>query len=212
MKRAFLTRIAFVLVILGAVIVVGAGSASGSGGSVTRDWFHGPFAEAAWQTSPTAFGFTLVSREQNGTTHLSVHQITLDVDANGDVTGGVDVGGETTAGVSFAIDAVHYTAASTNSIVPLSRCTLDADGNTTGCQDAGTLSVAADWTGQGPIPHQPETFVTHGSCLAVDHSSTVERAASATVLLGGVPVDPATMGFAGFGIGNGGLITVCPHS
>jgi hypothetical protein len=211
MKHTVLGRIAFVLVILGTVIVVGAGSASGAGRSATRDWFHGKFAEAGWQTSPTAFGFTLVSREQDGTTHLSVHQITLDVDANGDVTGGVEVGGETTTGVSFTIDTVHYTAASASGIVPLSRCTFDADGNTTGCQDAGTLSVAADWTGEGPIPHQPVTFVTHDGCLVVDHNSTVERAASATVVLGGVPIDPATMGFAGFGTGNGGVITVCPH-
>ena len=91
-------RIAFVLVMLGTVIAVGAGSASGAGGSATRDWFHGKCAEAAWQTSPTAFGYTLVSRVQDGTTFLSVHQTTLDVDANGDVTGGVEVSGETTIG------------------------------------------------------------------------------------------------------------------
>jgi|SRR5262245_1639184 len=213
MKHAVLRRIALVLVILGTVIAVGAGSASGAGGSATRDRFHGKFAEASWQTSPTAFGYTLVSREQDGTTYLSVHQFTLDVNANGDVTGGVEVGGETTIGVSFTIDSVHYTAASTNGIVPLSRCTFDADGNTTGCQDAGTLSVAADWTGEGPIPHQPTTFVTHDGCLVVDQNSTVERAATATVVLGGVPVDPATMGFAGFGAANGGgVITVCPHA
>lgn len=201
-------RLAVVLVTFAAVIAVGIGSARGS---ATRDWFHGKFAEAAWQTSPTTFGGMLVSREQNGTTHLSVHQITLDVDANGDLTGGVDVGGETTAGVSFTIDTVHYTAASTSGIVPLSRCTFDAEGNTTGCQDAGTLSVAAQWTGQGPIPHQPGTFVTHDGCLSVEHDSSVERAASAAVVLGGVPVDPTALGFVGFGIGNGGVITACPQ-
>jgi hypothetical protein len=198
---------------LAAAIAVGLGSAGAAGGSVNRDWFHGPFAEASWQTSPTAFGGLLVSREQNGTTHLSVDQITLDVDSSGNVTGGVDVGGHTTVGVSFAIDTVHYTTASASGTVPLSRCTFDADGNTTGCEAAGSLSVAVDWTGVGPIPHQPETFVTHdGECLEVDHSSTVEREATATVVLGGESVDPDAMGFSGFGRGNGGLITVCPHS
>ena len=202
--------ITLILVALAGVTASVAGSAA-AGGSATRDWFHGKFAEAAWQTSPTANGYTLVSREQNGTTHLSLHQFTLDVDANGDVTGGVEVRGETTIGVSFTIDTVHYTAASANGIVPLSRCTFDADGNTTGCQDAGTLSVAADWTGEGPTPHQPTTFVTRDGCLVVDHNSSVERAATATVVLGGVPVDPVTMGDAGFGTGNGGTITACPH-
>jgi hypothetical protein len=123
------------------------------------------------------------------------------------------VGGETTVGVSFAIDTVHFAAASASGVVPLSRCTFDADGNPTGCQDAGMLIVAVDWTGQGPIPHRPETFVRHeGGCLAVDHSSTVERAATPTVTLGGAAIDPAAMQFSGCGKGNGGLIMVCPNA
>jgi hypothetical protein len=207
-------RIAFVVVVVCAsVAALGVTAAGAAGRSATRDWFHGPFAEASWQTSPTAFGGLLVSREQNGTTHLSVHQTSVDVDANGNVTGGVDVGGETTVGVSFAIDTVHFTTASAGGVVPLSRCTFDADFIITRCEDAGTLGVSVGWTGEGPIPHEPSTFLTReGGCLMVEHNSGVERLASATVVLGGVLVDPATMGFTGFGVGNGGVITVCPHA
>jgi hypothetical protein len=193
-------------------IAVGAGTAGAAGGPATRDWFHGPFAEAAWQTSPTAFGFMLASREQDGTTHLSVHQFTLNVDSNGNTTGGVVVGGETTLGVSFAIDPVKLTTASASGVVPMSRCVLDANLNATSCTDAESLGVAVNWIGQGPIPHQPSTFLTReGGCLAIEHNSSVERAASTTVVLGGAEIDPSAMQFAGFGMGNGGVITTCPH-
>ena len=210
--------ITLTLVALAAVTASVAGSAGASGGSATRDWFHGPFAEASWTTSSggavTCSGI-LASREQTGpnrgTTHLSLDQFTPTSGTCDNPTGGVDVSGETTLGVSFSIDTVKYTSASASGVVPLTRCTVDADRNPISCDDAGTLSVAADWTGQGPIPHQPGTGVfSFGGCLFVDHSSTVERDATAAVVLGGVPVEPSSPGFTGFGVGNGGLITVCP--
>lgn len=208
-------RIALALTTAAIFVASGTGSVGASGGQVTRDWFHGPFAEASWETSAgNSFtdGGVLVSREQNGTTHLTVDLFTPKFDANGNFTGGVDVSGRTTAGVSFTIDTARFTSASVRGVLSMTRCTVDANRDPISCQDAGTLSAAIDWTGQGPIPHQPWTDPSFGSgCLAIDHGAGVERAASATVALGGTAVDPSAMQFAGFGIGNGGVITICPH-
>jgi len=208
-------RIALALTTAAIFVASGTGSVGASGGQVTRDWFHGPFAEASWETSTGGSltdGGVLVSREQNGTTHLTVELFTPNFDASGNFTGGVDVLGRTTTGASFTIDTVKFTSASARGVLPMTRCTVDANRNPISCQDAGTLSAAIDWTGQGPIPHQPSTDLTFGGgCIAIEHSSSVERVASATVVLGGTAVDPSAMQFSGFGIGNGGVITVCPH-
>ena len=70
-----MTRIALALATTAAVVAVASGTAGASGGQVTRDWFHGPFAEASWETSSgdsVTDGGVLASREQNGTTHLSL--------------------------------------------------------------------------------------------------------------------------------------------
>src|SRR5438445_7635463 len=107
-----MTRIALALATTAAVVAVASGTAGASGGQVTRDWFHGPFAEASWETSSgnsVTDGGVLASREQNGTTHLSLDLFTPSFDANGNVTGGVDVAGES-AGVSFTIDTVKLTS------------------------------------------------------------------------------------------------------
>ena len=209
-----------VLVVAALVVAAATGTAGASGGQATRDWFHGQFAEASWTTASNGavtYSFVLVSREQNGashgTTHLTLDEFTPSFDTDGNFTGGVDLSGTTTSGVSFSIDTAKYTGASTTGALPLTRCVLDATFDPISCADAGVLSVAVDWTGQGPIPHEPETFVgSDGGCLFVDHSSTIERMATAAVRLDGTAVQMSSSGFTGFGIGNGGLISVCPQS
>jgi hypothetical protein len=201
------------------VVAVAAGSAGASGGPVTRDWFKGKFAESSWTASSggvTTYYGVLVAREETGaaqgTTHLFLDECTGCFDADGNFIGGVDVSGETSVGVSFSIDTVKYTAASASGTVPLTRCLVDASGNASNCTDAGDSSVVSNWTGVGPIPHQPTTYpFYYGGCLFVDHSSTIERLATADIALDGVAVQPDSVGLTGFGIGNGGLITVCPH-
>lgn len=206
---------------LAAALVVGvtAGGAGAASRTATRDWFHGKFAEASWTTSSggvtTYFGL-LAAREGTGagvgTLHLFLDECTGCFDADGNFIGGIDLSGETSVGVSFSIDTVKYTAAAASGPVPLTRCTVDANGDASGCTAAGSSNVAAAWTGVGPIPHQPETFAFQDSgCLFVDHSSTIERLATADIALNGVVVQPDSIGLTGFGTGNGGLITVCPH-
>ena len=177
-----------------------------------EDAFHGAFAEGAWRTSSTSFGSTLVSREQNGTKHLSIHQFSdATVNGDGDVTAGTEIKGETTSNVSFAIDTVHYKGASVAGVIPVSRCTI-VDGEETNCVDAGTASLSVTWVGVGPIPHFPDTEVFWDDCLVVDRNSSVEREATIAVSLSlnGQAVAASQAGFAGFGTGNNRLILACP--
>ena len=202
-RLALATAVALLTVSLGASPATGSARIDGA--------FQGEFAEASWQTSPTAFGFMLVSRERSGTTHLSVHQFSdVTFDADGNVISGTVISGQTTSRVEFAIDTVHYTSASARGVVPVSSCTI-VDGNQTDCVDAGSVTVQASWTGIGPIPIFPTTDLSwQGGCLQVDRNSSVEREATATIVLDGATIPASAMGFAGFGKGNNRLITACP--
>lgn len=178
-----------------------------------QEAFHGAFAEGAWRTSSTSFGSTLVSREQDGTTHLSIHQFTdATLDEFGNVTAGTEIKGETTTNVSFEIDTVHFTHASVSGLIPVTRCTI-VDGNETNCVGAGNASVAARWTGIGPIPRFPSTDLSWDDCLQVDRNSSVEREATVAfdVSVDGRAVPATQDGFAGFGKGNSRLIFACPN-
>jgi hypothetical protein len=213
-------RIVLALVTTAMLVALAAGSAGASNGRMTREWFHGPYAEASWETSTAGSvtdGFVLVSRGQDGTTHLTVDQFTPSFDADGNFTGGVDVSGETATGVSFTTDAVKLTSASATGVLSMIRCTVDANFDPVSCTDAGTLGVSADWTGQGPWPlprFSYNDFLSRDPCLVIDKGSGQrERPAAANVVLGGTPIDPAAILSAGMGGvgGPGGLITVCPH-
>jgi hypothetical protein len=199
-----------------ALILAGAsGAARASGAQVIQDRFHGPFAEAAWESSTpssiTDVGL-LTSREQNGTTHLSVGLQTTYLDANGNVTGSLALSGELT-GPSFSFDTLRLSNASASGIVPVTRCTFDAAGNTTGCTD-GILDVSATWAGQGPMSRGNEYvdwFVQPGDFTYVDRGSGTFRSASATATIGGQTFDASDLQFADLGVSNDLTLTICPH-
>ena len=178
--------------------------------------FHGAFAEAAWQTSPTSLGWSLTSREQNGTTHLSVHQLSdVTLDAEGNIIGGTELAGETTIGVSFMVDTIHFSGAAVQGVIPMHVCTI-VDGIEANCGtdgSAGSMSFEAHWTGIGPIPHFPSTDLSwQDGCLQVDRNSSVEREAVlevTTLRLNGTPIAATPAGFAGFGKGNSRIVVMC---
>jgi len=206
MFRRVLALIASILVVIPLVATRVDASAR------VEEAFHGAFAEGAWRSSSTSFGWTLVSREQDGTTHFFIHQFSdATVNAEGDVISGTVFEGETTSNVSFAIDTIHYAGASVSGVIPVSRCTI-VDGNETNCVDAGTVSLSASWVGVGAIPHFPDTELSWDGCLQVDRNSSVEREANftASVTLNGQLLPASQDGFAGFGRGNSRLIFACP--
>jgi hypothetical protein len=199
-----------------ALILAGAsGAAKASGAQVIQDRFHGPFAEAAWEAS-TPSSITdvgvLTSREQNGTTHLSVGLDTTYLDANGNVTGSLAVSGEL-IGPSFSFDTLRLSNASASGTVPVTRCTFDAAGNPTGCTD-GTLDVSVTWTGQGSMSRGIEYvdwFVQPSEFTYVDRGSGTFRSATASATVGGQTFDASELQFADLGVSNDLTLTICPH-
>jgi hypothetical protein len=191
------------------------GTARASSTQVSQDRFHGPFAEAGWQiATPTSAieADTLISREQNGTTHLNIHENTTYLDANGNVTGSLDVSGALTD-PSFTFDTVGLAGASASGTVPVTRCAFDAAGNPTGCTK-GTLDVSDIWTGQGPISRGIEYVdwsIQPGNLTYVDRGSGTFRSASATTTIGGQTFDASELQFADFGVSDDLTLTVCPH-
>jgi hypothetical protein len=212
MSKPSLTRPALALVVTAALIALTGGVAQA--GQVTRESFHGPFAEAAWEsTTPNSItdGFVLASTEQNGTTHVTVDEVTQTLDTNGALPGAVQLHGEATLGTSFAIDKVKLTSASASANIPMTRCTFDASGNPTGCQSAGTLNASIGWTGYGPIVNYPYTSLSmNGGVIVIEHGNGPLRQATAAINLGGTIVDPSTIQSADMGVGHNNTVTVCP--
>jgi hypothetical protein len=191
------------------------GTAQASSGQVSQDRFHGPFAEAAWETTtPTSAteADTLISGEQDGTTHLNIHEYTTYLDSSGNVTGSLDVSGAVT-NPSFSFDTLRLSSASASGTVPVTRCTFDAAGDPTGCT-VGTLDVSETWTGQGPITQGIEYVdwsVQPGNLTYVDRGSGTFRSASATATIGGQTFDASDLQFADLGVSNDVTVTICPH-
>ena len=204
----------FLLAAMGALALVG-GSARASTAHVILDRFHGPFAEASWEktTSTSATeADTLISREQNGTTHLNIHEFTTYLDSSGNVTGSVDVSGAL-AGAAMTFDTVRLTTAAASGTLPVTRCSFDAAGNPTGCTD-GTLDVSEAWTGQGDIfrgSFDEDHFLVPGNFVFIDRLNGTFRLASATASIGGQVFDVSNLVFADFGVSNQLTATMCPH-
>jgi hypothetical protein len=205
------------LVVASLALAGASGTARASGAQVIQDRFHGPFAEAGWETTtPTSItdAAVLASQEQDGTTHLSIFDLhTTYLDSSGNVTGSVDVSGELNGGASFTMDTVGLTTASASGAVPVTRCTFDAAGNQTGCT-SGTIDVSVTWTGQGAISRGKEYVdrsVDPGGLTFVDRGSGTFRLASATATIGGQTFDASELQFADFGVSNDLTLTVCPH-
>jgi hypothetical protein len=211
MNRRLRTAIA----VTGAAAVLAATSGAAHAGQVSRETFHGPFAEVAWSTStPTSVTTvgSLSSTDAKGTTHIGIDEVTQDYDANGNLLGGVELRGETTVGTSFTIDTVKLSSASSQAAIPVTRCTFDANGTTTACRSAGTLDYSADWTGLGPIQRLPFNGLTMGDgVLSFEHDGGTIRDAAADVTIDGVSVDASAIQFADMGVGKDIFLTICPN-
>jgi hypothetical protein len=166
-------------------LLASATAANAATGQVTQVIkFHGPAATATW-ISHTASGSTatVVNVTQSA---LFVLQITLNVDSNGNLTGGTQTSADVTSGFSFAIDQAHLTTGSTNgSGIPATTCTFDANGLDINCTPT-TIDLTVTWTGQGPITHAVSTqhFKTAGFSEE-QHTVATARTATPTGTLSG---------------------------
>ena len=203
------------LVVAGLAFAGISGTARASRAQVSQDRFHGPFAEAGWETTtPTSAteADTFVSQEQDGTTHLNIHEYTTYFDSSGNLTGSVDVSGAL-AGAEMSFDTVRLTTASASGTVPVTRCSFDAAGNPTGCTD-GMLDVSDAWSGQGQI-FQGSFYEHHaldpGNLVFIDRLNGTFRLATATATIGGQTFDASELQFADLGVSNQLTLTICPH-
>ena len=177
--------------------------------------FHisGATAAALWTTT-TSNSFTdtsvLVTQSGSGPKELMIDQFTANLDSMGNFTGGTDTFADVTGGFSFTIDKKTLASASVEGTgVPAQTCTLDINGDVTGCADT-SIGVSASWTGQGPIfraglsdhfhsPGFTETFYFGGT----------NRDASATGTVGGLTLGAGDLVFADLGVASTGSVTVC---
>ena len=209
MKRAL-----FLLAAM-AALTLADGSARASAPRVLMDRFHGPFAEAGWeQTTSTSDteADTLVSWEQDGTTHLNIHKYTSYLDSSGNVTGSVEVSGAL-RGAAVTFDTVGLTTASASGTVPVTRCSFDAANNPTGCE-GGTLEVSEAWTGQGDIfrgSFDENHVLVPGDLVVIDRLNGTYRVGDATASIGGQVFGPPNLAFTDFGVSNQLTVTICPH-
>ena len=205
----------FVLAAVSALALTG-GSAQASTSRVLLDRFHGPFAEAGWETTtPTSSmeADTLISREQNGTTHLTIHEYTTSLDSSGNVTGSVEVNGSLT-GAEIAFDTLRLTAASASGTVPVTSCSFDAAGNPTGCTN-GAVNVSEAWTGQGELfqgSFNEDHFLVPGDFVSIDRLNGKFRFATASASMGGQVFDGSDLVFADFGVSNQLTAMICTQA
>ena len=202
-----------------AATVAGPAGADVVAGNVTFiDRNYGPiaFAEAQWETrtaSTVTDAFVLTAKtHRDNTTRVFVELRTTYLDANGQPTGGVDLSGGA-AGVQQTFDEHNLTNASVDATVPATSCTLDADGNPTGCADGGTLSASAVWTGRGPISrtNYEDHFHVPASFVFIDRANGPIRLASATATIGGEAFDASSQQVADMGVNVQLVALICPH-
>jgi hypothetical protein len=171
------------------------GPASAAPGQVIQFRFHNTSATAEWittsatSTTTTAVGVTSKPYE------LIVDQLTVNVDATGNITS-TDTMADVTSGFSFAIDKSKLTSASTiGSGLPAMTCITDPNGNQS-CTHT-TIDVAATWTSQGPITR---VFYSQHSKQAglsqIIHVNGIARDATVSATVGGSPLSPSDLYFA----------------
>lgn len=163
-----------------------AGPASAAPGHVRHFRFHGAFADATWFISNSATSFTEtfinVSKAKQGSA-LVVDQLTGNLDAEGNFTGGTLTVVHATSGFSFAI---HGSASASGSGLPTETCTVDTEFNTE-CTSAPPTDVNATWTGQGPITRGVSNQHSKtGRCGEIFHSNGTIRGATADATVGGL--------------------------
>jgi hypothetical protein len=188
-----------------------AGSASAASGQVTQFKFHGMFADALWVTNSAASitDTSINVSKSNQGSELLADQFTINLDANGNFTGGTDIFAEVTSGFSFTIGQALASASTSGPGLPATACTFDANFHTIGCSPT-TIDVTANWTGQGPTTRDVhnEHFKSPGLSENV-HFNGTDRAATATGSIGGLTLNASELAFADLGTTKSGTITLC---
>jgi len=209
-RRAFIGVAVAVFTVLAV-----AGPASAAPGQVTLEHFNGTQVFAEWYTnSASSTTITLAGVDQDkfqGLNELFVEQAVINLDADGNITGGTLLFAGEVSGFSFAIDHAHLASASMSaSGVPAEFCILDANLNQTSCSPTTAIDVNVSWTGQGPITHDVLTQHSRTGGFSVTSTSNgTSRSAIASGTIAGGTFNTSDLAFAGLEKDKGGRITVC---
>lgn len=199
--------VAFVVTAVAVLFV--AAPASAATGQVTHIRASGTFAEADWfsttKTGFTSAGVFMVKTKQGPELSVGVLRGKLE---NGQFVGGTVTSvrgpggkGFVTTGFALAIAVPKLASASVSgSDLPARTCTIDAQGNQTGCRRS-TLSLGVRWTGHGPITRTVANFrmKTAGFSMS-SHSVGTTRAATAAGTVAGLTLTARQLEFAELGI------------
>ena len=206
------------LAVMGLTLLSIAAPASAASGQVTQFRFRGTFAEAFWSTSTKT---SFIATSVNAVKTKQGHELFADVFQgrlkNGQFLGGTDTslrgpGGKNfvTSGFAFAISVPKLADASVSgSGLPARTCTIDANGNRTGCKRT-TLSLNVSWTGHGPITRSVFNFhmKTAGFSMS-SHSTGTDRAATAAGTVAGRTLTAKQLEFADLGTAKSADIKRC---
>jgi hypothetical protein len=176
-----------VTALLAGVITPTVAAASGGPppGGLQHQFTNGPFATADWysQTAQTATETSVTAiRHPGGGKELTVWQEVDTLDANGFVIGGTVTTADVFSGFTFTIDATHLTGAAVHGTgLPAQTCSDTCH--------ASTISVSANWTGQGILTRGAVNSVDNEArgnffYLQVEHFSGASRNATATGRIG----------------------------
>jgi hypothetical protein len=206
-------RIALYLSLVALIVLAGgSGKATAAAGQSFHFRVSGSFAEALWETqtsSSVTDTFVYSESDLHGATFLFLDDFTANFDSNGNFTGASELFGEADSGVSFSSSGKLASAAASAS-VPVTFCTYDANGNVISCNDAGSIDVSANWTGEGPIARGVFKQNFHqGGFHEIDHFNGTDRQAVATSTVGSTSHGTGDLAFADLGTAKSGSTVIC---
>jgi hypothetical protein len=205
-------------VVMAVTLLSVAAPASAATGQVTHIRASGISAEADW-FSATATSFTeaavLVVKTKQGPelfADVAILKLKNGKLVGATITGLRGPGGKdfVTSGFAWAIAAPKLASASVSgSGLPARTCTIDAQGNQTGCKRS-TLSLDVRWTGHGPITRTVANFRMKRAGFSMrSHSVGTTRAATATGTIAGQTLTARQLEVAELSIAKSIEITRC---
>jgi hypothetical protein len=199
------------VVLTAATLLALAGQASAATAHVTRSKFSGSFAEALWvsRTATTVTGTQITAVNSRQGPSVTIDQFTINLDSNGNFTGGTETSAGATSGFSFVLRQPLTSASLSGSGLPATTCTYGADSDLIGCT-AATIDVSAAWTGQGPISRSVvNDHLKSDGFRFIEHHNGTLRDATATGSVSGITLSAADLVRADLGTAKSGFTTVC---
>jgi hypothetical protein len=190
-------------------VLVAAVWASTAAANVVHYRLQGATAQAIWQHGSTT---TLVDGQSDTVfgTFIFFDRFTPHFDQHGNFTGGTDLSGDSFGrGTSVSVGKLLSSAKVTANIA-VRRCTIDANGNETGCTRAGSIAITLTFEGVGPTARGGSNDHFHYPGVTItDHMVGTQRQATVTGTIAGQHVIARDLQEAIIGHLKGGGLFAC---